>query len=153
MADADFNYHSGRIAEDLVPRLDVEQITGRSIEDTVDLLCYRQLHSPILTPAPLIRDLPGLAEFGELLVASYLEPCHTGDGSANRMFKHPSGYEVEAKQDFMLEALTRLRPLWPRGLQVRATFPDVRLVIEDLRLLQSNGLIELRLHRAWGLRD
>ena len=61
----------------------------------------------------------------------------------NRMFKHPSGYEVEAKQDFMLEALTRLRPLWPRGLQVRATFPDVRLVIEDLRLLQSNGLIEL----------
>ena len=142
VADADFNYSSGRIPEDLAPRLDIEQITGRSIEDTVDLLCYRQLHSPILTPGPLNRELPSVAEFGNLLVASCLEPCPPCDGIP--MFQHPSGYQVEAKEEFIQTALTRLQPLWPRGLRVEATFPDVRRVAEDLKLLHRNGLIELR---------
>jgi hypothetical protein len=144
VADADFNYRTGRIPEDLAPRLDVEQITGRSIEDTIDLLCYRQLHSPIFTPGPLNRRLPDDAEFGKLLVASCLEPCGSSEGTGNPLFKHPTGYEVEAKEEFMRTALTRLQPLWPRGLQVREMFPDVRQVEEDLRLLQRNGLIELR---------
>jgi SAM-dependent methyltransferase len=144
VADADFNYPSGRIPEELALRLDVEAITGGSIEDTVDLLCYRQLHSPILTPVPLRRDLPGLAEFGNLLVASCLEPFPSGDRAGSAMFKHPSGYEVEAKEDFMRTGLARLRPLWPRGLRVAEALADVRQVEEDLRLLHRNGLIELR---------
>jgi SAM-dependent methyltransferase len=144
VADADFNYPTGRVPEELAPRLDVEEITGRSVEDTVDLLCYRQLHSPILTPGPLNRDPAGAAEFGNLLVASCLEPCAPGDGAANPTFKHPSGYEVEAKEDFIRVGLTGLRPLWPRGLRVDAVFPDVNRVADDLRLLHRNGLIELR---------
>ena len=144
VADADFNYSSGRIPEDLAPRLKIEGITGRSIDDTGDLLCYRQLHSPILTPGPLNRVLPGLAEFGDLRVASCLEPCPPSDVGGKPMFKHPSGYEVEVKEEFMKAGLTRLQPLWPRGLPVKAIFPDVRQVVEDLRLLQRNGLIELR---------
>ena len=144
MADADFNYPSGRIPEDLEPRLKIEEITGRSVDDTVDLLCYRQLHAPILTPSPLDREPPGLAEFGSLLVASCLEPCPPSGESENPTFKHPSGYTVEAKEGFMNEALTRLRPLWPRGLRVAELFLDVGQVIDDLTLLHRNGLIELR---------
>jgi SAM-dependent methyltransferase len=144
VADADYNYRSARISEDLASRLDIEQITGRSIEDTVDLLCYRQLHSPILTPAPWSREPPGQAEFGKLLVASCLEPRPPGGDIGNPTFQHPSGYEVEAKEAFVEIGLTKLKPLWPRGLRVEATFPNVGQAVEDLRLLQRNGLIELR---------
>src|SRR5262245_52281055 len=144
VADADFNCPSGRVPADLVPRLDVEQITGRSIEDTADLLCYRQLHSPILTPGPWGRRPPERDEFGELLVASCLEPLPPAGGDAVAMFRHPSGYEVEAKEEDIRGALTRLLPLWPRGLQAKTLFPDVMRMAEDLRLLHRHGLIELR---------
>ena len=152
VADADFNYPTGRIPPELAPRLDIEHLTGRSVEDTVDLLCYRQLHSPILTLRPLHRDMPDLAEFGNLLVASSLEPCPPGEGGGNPIFKHPSGYEVEAKEEFVRVALTKLLPLWPRGLPVAELFSDMSPVEEDLRLLHRNGLIELALHRTRGLR-
>src|SRR5207237_7705299 len=121
-------------------------LTGRSVEDTIDLLCYRQLHSPILTPAPLERVMPSPAEFGNLLVASCLEPCSASDGAnANPLFRHPSRYEVETKREFMRAGLARLRPLWPRGLPVGAAFGGVAEAEEDLRLLHRNGLIELRI--------
>jgi SAM-dependent methyltransferase len=143
VADADFSYSSGRIAEDLPPRLESEQITGRTLEETVDLLCYRQLHSPILTQAPLRRRQPDSEEFGKLLIASCLTPC-AANGSQNPMFQHPSGYQVEAKEEIMRSALNRLQPLWPRGMRVDALFPHVGQVMDDLKLLQRNGLIELR---------
>jgi hypothetical protein len=60
------------------------------------------------------------------------------------MFQHPSGYQVEAKEEVMRVALTLLQPLWPSGLRVGEVFPDVGGVIDDLKLLQRNGLIELR---------
>jgi SAM-dependent methyltransferase len=144
VADADFNYPSGRVPEELAPRLDVEQLTGRSIEDTIDLLCYRQLHSPILTLSPWTKRLPDHTEIGELLVASCLEPCPSSDGSANPRFKHPSGYEVEAMEECIEAALMKLQPRWPRGLPVKEVFPDTGRLEDDLKLLQRNGLIELR---------
>ena len=70
VADADFNYSSGRVPEELIGRLEQERITGRTLDDTVDLLCYRQLHCPIFTPGPLTRRPPGLDEFANLMVAS-----------------------------------------------------------------------------------
>ena len=144
MADADFNHRLRQIPQDLAQWLDSEQIAGRSIEDTVDLLCYRQLHSPILTPAPFSRDLPALAEVGDLFVASCLELCQPREGNGNPVFRHPSGFEVEAKEDFIRIALATLRPLWPRGLQLKTLFPDLDRIEEDLRLLHRNELIELR---------
>jgi SAM-dependent methyltransferase len=143
VADADFCYSSGRIPEDLAPRLDKEQITGRTLDDTVDLLCYRQLHSPILTRGPLTRHPPGLEEFANLLVASCLVPC-APSSAENPMFQHPSGCQVEAKEAIIVTALKRLQPLWPQGLRIGAVFPDVTQVMDDLILLQRNGLIELR---------
>ena len=144
MADADFNYSSGRVPESLRPGLDTAQLRGRSFEDTLDLLCYRQLHSPILTTAPWRRDLPASAEFGELFVASCLEPGPPSDGAGDPVFTHRSGYQVDVKEDFMQLALSRLLTVWPRGLRVKEVFADVRHVEEDLRLLHRNGLVELR---------
>ena len=133
MADADFNYPSGRVPEDLLPGLAAEQITGRSIDDTVDLLSYRQLHSPIFTLAPWQRQLPNLRRWETSWVASCLEPLPSVDG-ALPMFKHPSGYEVEARDDTMPVALAKLLPLWPQGLRADKLFPDVREIAEDLLL-------------------
>jgi hypothetical protein len=143
VADADFCYASGQSPEDLAPRLAKDQITGRTLDDTVDLLSYRQLHSPILAQGPLTSQPMGREEFANLLVASCLVPCSSNDAD-NPMFQHPSGYRVEAKVAVMVTALKRLQPLWPRGLRIGAVFPDVSKVMDDLKLLQRNGLIELR---------
>jgi SAM-dependent methyltransferase len=144
VADADFNYPSGRVPPELVPRLNLEHLTGRSVEDTVDLLCYRQLHSPILTPGPFRPELPEPAEFGTLYVASCLDPLPPGPDGGPAVFRHPTGYEVEAKESYIADALDRLRPLWPAGRRVAEVFSDVPRSIDDLRLLHQNGLIELR---------
>jgi SAM-dependent methyltransferase len=144
VADADFNYATSRVPPDLAPKLGLEAITGRSIEDTVDLLCYRQLHSPILTPAPFDRRPPDPGEFGALRVASALEPVPPTAAGQYPVFRHANGYEVDAKDEVMTRALTKLYSLWPTGLAVAEAFPDVSAVEEDLRLLHRNGLIELR---------
>jgi hypothetical protein len=102
------------------------------------------LHSPILTPGPWDRQPLSLAEVGGLRLASCLEPCPPGEADGNPTFKHPSGYEVEAREKFMEEGLIRLQPLWPRGLAIGEVFPDVNQAEEDLRLLHRNGLVELR---------
>lgn len=60
------------------------------------------------------------------------------------MFQHPSGYQVEAKEEVIRTALEKLHPLWPRGLRIGTVFPDIRHVMDDLHLLHRNGLIELR---------
>jgi len=143
VADADFSYSSGRMPQDLAPRLVTEQMTGQAVDDTVDLLCYRQLHSPILTQGPVIRRLPDVEEFSTLVVASCLVPCGV-NSDRNPLFQHPSGFQVEAKEEVIRQALERLQPLWPRGLPVAAVFSDVGRVMDDLMLLHRNGLIELR---------
>ena len=143
VTDADFCYSSGRLPEDLVSRLSEEQIAGRTLDDTVDLLCYRQLHSPILTHSPLTLRPPSIEEFANLIVASCLVPC-ASNNTENPMFQHPSGYQVEAKTVDMATALSGLQSLWPRGLRIGTLFQDVREIIDDLKLLQRSGLIELR---------
>lgn len=143
IADADFNYSSGKIPDDLASRLVKEQINGRSLEDTIDLFCYRQLHSPILARTPLSRCLPDENELANLRMASCLSPGPLND-AGNQMFLHPSGYEVEAKEEPIRLALEKLQPIWPRGLRIGDLFLNVARFTEDLKLLQHNGLIELR---------
>lgn len=143
VADADFNYSSGRVAEGVVSGLIGMQISGRTLDDTLDLLCYRQLHTAIFTHSPLTFHSPSHEEFAHLFVASCLTPSvRNNDG--NLMFQHPSGYEVEAKEDGMRLALETLQTIWPRGLRLNALFPNVSHVMDDLKLLHRNGLIELR---------
>lgn len=144
VADADFNYNSGRLPEGIDLTLAEQEIAGRCVEDTLDLFCYRQLHSPILTKSPLTRELPTLESFGALFVASSLTPSRQ-DREGSATFQHSSGYEVEAKETSVKEALNCLHRIWPRGVRVDDLFPDVERVKEDLRLLHRSGLIELRL--------
>lgn len=141
VADADFYIQSRTVPASLEAYLRVAQIAGRGPEDTIDLLCYRQLHSPILTRGPLCRQPASVEEFSDLMVASCLAP--NGGGSENR-FLHPSGFEVEAKDSGMKAALSRLSQTWPAGLRVGQLFTDVAAVQKDLLLLHRNQLIELR---------
>jgi SAM-dependent methyltransferase len=144
VADADFNYHTGRLPDGIVSKLMEEQLTGRSVEDTVDFLCYRQLHSPILTKGPFARAPIAPDQFARLLIASPLAPCAASEG-VPATFRHPSGYEVDVKDDVVKNALDRLYPIWPNALKVGDLFADVGRLIDDLRLLHRNGLIDLRL--------
>lgn len=143
VADADFNYSSGRSPEDLALWLGEQALTGRSPDDTLDLLCYRQMHAPILTRDPLSRSLLGPEEFADLLVASCLTPG-TQNGGGDAMFQHPSGVQTDVKEEAVRAVLMKLGTLWPRGLRIGAAFPDVGRVMGELMLLQRNGLIELR---------
>jgi SAM-dependent methyltransferase len=144
LADADFNYASGRTPVDLPEKIAAAGIIGQPPGDTVDLLCYRQLHSPILTNGTWARREPSATEYGDLHLASCLTPV-VPDKPGHRMFHHPSGFEVEAKTEAMAAAFERLRTAWPAGLRVGALFPEVAPVMEDLRLLHRHGLLELRL--------
>lgn len=143
VADADFNYSSGRVPDELITNLSEQQLVGQTSEDTVDLLCYRQLHSPILTQGPLTRKQPDLEEFSKLYIASSLIQCASND-TGYLMFQHPSGYEVEAREEPIQNALIRLQSLWPKSLRIAEAFSNVDQVMDDLKLLQRNGLIELR---------
>lgn len=60
------------------------------------------------------------------------------------MFQHPSGYTVEAKEEVISAAFIRLQRCWPEGLRIGDVFDDVEHVMDDLKLLQRNGLIEIR---------
>jgi SAM-dependent methyltransferase len=144
VADADFNRQSGRIAPDLAARIAACGLDGQPIEDTIDLLSYRQLHSPIVTQVAAARRAFAAEDLANLFAASPLRPLE-GDGQSPRRFKHPSGYEVEAREEPICQALEALELTWPRGLALREIFDDVRPWAEDLVLLHRHGMIELRM--------
>lgn len=143
VSDADFNYESGRLPEGLAGLLRDGNIAGRDPDQTIDLLCYRQMHSPILTQAPLDRSPPSPEELAALTVASCLVPCAGDDGGATTI-QHPSGRRVEVPEPANQRALAKLRTVWPRGLPVREAFAEPDGVIDLLLHLQREGLVELR---------
>ena len=143
VADADFNYPSHRIDDNLPATLREHALLGRSLEDTVDLLCYRQLHSPILTRGSWQSAALSLEEYARLHLASCLERMPPRSEAGMR-FKHPSGYEVDVTRVDLIETFERLRSLWPRALPLGTLDLDLAAVMQDLLLLQRNGLIELR---------
>jgi hypothetical protein len=146
VGDADFNHASGRLRPGLEDDLRSAGLVGRSIEDTVDLLSYRQLHSPILSfgsfePTPLT-----LGECAVLEMASCLAPTGQRTESGSALFEHPmSRVQVETSGLAMEPALRRLHVEWPGGAPIGALFDDVAGVMEDVLLLHRNGLVDLRL--------
>lgn len=113
------------------------------LDDTVDMLCYRQMHCPVLTQGPLSRSPTSLKKFANLLAASCLTPG-TRNGGEDSVLQHPSGYQFEVKEVAIRTALTQLGTLWPQGQRKGAMFSNVSQVINELMLLQNSGLIELR---------
>ena len=99
-ADADFNYTSRSMPEELLSQLAKEKIIGCSFDDTADLLCYRQLHNLLLVNSPLTRRVLEVENLADLHIASCLAPCASNNNNSS-MFQHPSGYQVEAKEEIM----------------------------------------------------
>jgi SAM-dependent methyltransferase len=143
VADADFNYVSGRVPDELVQTMARLDIHVDTLNDTADLLRYRQLHSPILTTRTFVRRPPELTELSRLYAASFLTERETDD-SGTTFFDHPCGHEVVVKSDAITNALRLLSVRRPRGSRLDELFPNVAAVIDDLRLLHRNGMIELR---------
>lgn len=143
IGDADFSYSTGRMEEPRVLEIHKGPITGRSREDTIDFLCYRQLHSPILTRSPWTAKPLSLHKFMKLRVASGLLLV-TRDSKQGYVFQHPSGYQVAVKDEKMATGLRSLRPIWPRSLPIEQVFADVSKAKDDLILLHRHGLLELR---------
>lgn len=145
VADADFDQPWSRMDVGFEAWLRGEGIAGRSIEDTMDLLLYRQLCSPILTQAPLVRREATVEELSRLFVASPLAPVGASSEVLPAEFAHPSGVEVTVSDADLRDGLLRLLPRWPRGLRVAEAFASPAAVLDDLRLLHRNGLVALRL--------
>jgi SAM-dependent methyltransferase len=143
VADADFNYPSGRLPEQLPSILAELPLDQRLHAATADLLCYRQLHSPILTHAAWITTPPETSELADLVIASTLQPQATDDTAAGRLFVHPSGVEVRTSSEEIAAALTSSSQAGGSARRLRDLFADVAVVIDDVRLLHRNGMIEL----------
>jgi SAM-dependent methyltransferase len=144
VADADFNYPSGRLPEaqaSQFERLELEPDVG---DLWADLVYYRQLHSPILTRPAFVRRPPTAGEFGALTLASELAGSETGDQKLT-VFEHPSGCRVEAKSEAMARALAALHDEWPAGTRLDRLFADVTPFVDDLAALHRTRLVELRL--------
>jgi SAM-dependent methyltransferase len=143
VADADFNYPSGRLPEQLPSILAELPIDQHLHAATADLLCFRQLHSPILTHARWIATPPDSSELADLFVVSTLRAQATDDESAGRLFVHPSGVEVRTSSDEIAAALTSLMETPGTARRLRDLFVDVSEVIDDVRLLHRSGLLDL----------
>lgn len=147
VADADYNYASGRVDAALPARLISMGLAGRELKDTEDLVSYRQLHTPILSWQRAQARQPEHAILRQLQVASCLQPRGAHQPF---WFEHPNGYQVEAKDALMADALNRLATIWPDPLPVTALLGEHENHIADLLLLHNNGLLELRLPQAPG---
>jgi SAM-dependent methyltransferase len=143
VADADYNYVSGRVPEELFQTLARLGLDSDTFDDAADLLRYRQLHSPILAKSGFVRRAPQLTELSRLFAASCLTERET-DAAGTTFFDHPCGNEVVVKSESIAAALRLLSAHWPRGYRLDELFPDVTEVIDDLKLLHRNGMIALR---------
>ncbi len=145
VADADHNYDTGRESTSLAQQICEENLLGNTLEDTLDLINYRQLHSPILSKQHALSSQTNTTDFTFLHVASCLHP--SGPDQPN-WYQHPNGYQVEAKDNAVAHALDQLRTHWPESLPLSEVFSNPNDFMEDILLLHHNGLIELRLPEA-----
>jgi cyclopropane fatty-acyl-phospholipid synthase-like methyltransferase len=138
IADADFNYPSSRIPDNVQQALEATGWSEVPAVDTLDLFCYRQLHSPILSHVQARAPLT-VSELTELSLASALQsiaPTH---------FAHPSGYTVDVEALALAEALRTVAPQWPRGSRIGTLLQDPAAHAEDLTLLHRHSLIDLHI--------
>ncbi len=94
VADADFNYTSGRLTPGLVERIRSAGLDRGPIDDVVNLLSYRQLHTALFTPQGASRrPFQGGAEIAAMHLATPVRPI---EGEADeRALLHPAGFQVE----------------------------------------------------------
>jgi hypothetical protein len=143
VADADFNSIPNRIETEYAECFKKEDISDRAAVESADLICYRQMQSPILAHAPLIKAACSEKEFAELYIASPLKPVKPEKGNFPT-FRDASGQDIETRNESIGKALTELQPLWPHGRRIKSVFTDIADAREDLDWLLRHQLIELR---------
>jgi len=142
IADADFNCISNRITGEIADLIKQSGLEDRAAEDAADLMCYRQMQSPLLTHAPLQPRPCGLDEFSALYMASRLAPAEATGQHA--IFLTPAGEQIEVTDEHIGKALKTLHPEWPRGRPIHSLFKDVGDVREALEFMLRSELIDLR---------
>jgi SAM-dependent methyltransferase len=143
VADADFNCISNRITTELAQLLDKEGLAGRAAEDSADLLCYRQMHSPVMARTETLNIPCTNEEFADLRIASRLKPLDVVKGQ-KPSFRHPAGHEIETADESIQNVLIQLQTIWPQSRPIGSVFNDVSKVREDLEYLLRHELIDLR---------
>ncbi len=143
IADADFNCVSNRITNELAELLTRENLAGRAAGDSADLMCYRQMQSPILTHAPLSVKPCSLDEYSGLFIATSLTPSEE-EKEGVTTFSLPSGQKIETSDPTICKALAELQAVYPRGRRIGSLFADVAANWESIEYLLNHGMIELR---------
>lgn len=143
IADADFNCISNRITTDYANLLKEAGLASGVAANSADLICYRQMQSPILTHTPLVKERCNDAEFANLIMASSLTPVEDKEGNQSS-FKLATGQEIETSKESISKALIKLHPVWPRGLTVGSLFSDITDIRGDIEWLLHHQLVELR---------
>ena len=142
VAEADYASTSQRITGQLTGLLEGGGLERRQVDDSVDLLLYRQMHSPVLTHAGFDRRPPGDGEFGAFHVAACLAPVDGGAEGAQD-FRHPEGHEVEVRDPAIRDALLALREAWPRSRRIGDLLAADGEWREDVEYLARSGLARL----------
>lgn len=142
VADADFNSMSNRITDSYAELMRLSDLDDPAAADSADLICYRQMQSPVLTRSPLTPSPCTLDEFANLFIASKLLPMEAE--REHPAFSGPSGEEIEITHQRFSEILRDLQPMWPRGRRIGSLFTDVAEVKESLEYMLGQQLIELR---------
>lgn len=144
VADADFNCISNQITNELTELLIKENLSGRTAADSADLLCYRQMQSPILKHTPFVAQPCSNGEFSDLFIASSLTALEDDKHGPVMTFRQPSGQEIEIGDEPFCRALLELQKTCPRGLHIGSLFADVAANRENIEYLLELELIELR---------
>ena len=142
VADADYNYASGRIDPSLSRKIQALDLAGTHLTDTMDLISYRQLHTPILSKRRARAMSQPSVPLRDMQIASCLYPVGL---HKPQWYQHPNGYQVEVRESPIAEMLDQLLALWPHGAPLDAILDHSERYRDDLILLHNNGLLELRL--------
>jgi len=143
VADADFNSITNRSTGQLTDMMAEQGLTDEAVADSIDLLCYRQMHSPIMTHAGFERAMPDESEFSSLLLAANLSPGG-GESAGSADFNHPSGHEIEVTDSQIRAALVKLWPQWPLSRPIGELFAEPEKVRGDIEYLTRVNLVEMR---------
>lgn len=142
VADADYNYSSGRTSPTLYKQIETQDLIGTNLNDTVDLVSYRQLHTPLFSKTPVGIPRPDPEVLINLQIASCLQPIGP---HKPHWYQHPNGYQVEAKDKSLAYALDHVLDIWPKSAPLDTILEHPHQFLDDLILLHDNGLLELRL--------
>ena len=112
-------------------------------DDWVDLIRYRQLHSPVLCRSPRVQRPLTVEEFAGFHVAACLTPGAAENGQSH-LFRHPSATRSKRRRSGCKRHSSVCIESGRTEYGIGDLFHDVACVMDDLKLLHRNGLLEIR---------